>query len=84
MLRSRYVGKEFNDGPLDGLFAGTPPLEAMRALVSEAATLDGDEDKSLRKDDTMRTITISFKSSESTGHSTIPVYLVWLRSLVSF
>ena len=28
LLRSRYVGKEFNDGPMDGLFAGTPPLEA--------------------------------------------------------
>ena len=23
MLRSRYVGKEFNDGPMEGLFAGT-------------------------------------------------------------
>ena len=24
LLRSRFVGKEFNDGPMDGLFAGTP------------------------------------------------------------
>ena len=29
--RSRLVGKEFNTGPVDGLFAGTPPLEAVRS-----------------------------------------------------
>ena len=34
------MAKEFNDGVEDGLFAATPPLEAMRALVSEAATID--------------------------------------------
>merc|ERR1712051_1184798 len=38
--RSRLVGKEFNTGQEDGLFASTPPLEALRWLVSEAATLD--------------------------------------------
>ena len=27
-----------NDGGVDGLFAATPPLEALRMLVSEAAT----------------------------------------------
>ena len=43
LMRSRYVGKEFNDGPLNGLFAATPPLEALRSLISEAATMD-DED----------------------------------------
>ena len=34
LLRSRYVGKEFNDGPMDGLFAATPPAESLRAIVS--------------------------------------------------
>ena len=36
--RSRLVGKEFNTEPMDGLFAGTPPLEAMRYIIHEAAT----------------------------------------------
>jgi hypothetical protein len=36
--RSRWVGKEFNTGKEDGLFAATPPLEALRLLVSELAT----------------------------------------------
>ena len=38
--RSRIVGKEFNNGAEDGLFASTPPLESLRLLLSEAATLD--------------------------------------------
>ena len=38
--RSRFVGKEFNDGPQDGLFAATPPLEALKLLISELATYD--------------------------------------------
>ena len=37
-IRSRLVGKEFNNGEEDGLFAATPPLEALRLLVSDAAT----------------------------------------------
>merc|ERR1712078_729923 len=37
--RSRMVGKEFNTGEMDGLFAGTPPLEAVRFLIHEAATV---------------------------------------------
>ena len=38
--RSRLVAKEFNDGTQhDGLFAATPPLEALRLLISEAATI---------------------------------------------
>ena len=36
--RSRMVGKEFNDSELDGLFVATPPLEALRLLLSWAAT----------------------------------------------
>ena len=31
--RSRMVGKEFNDTVVDGLFAATPPLEALRLLL---------------------------------------------------
>ncbi len=40
--RSRFVAKEFNTGKDAGLFAATPPLEALRLLVSEAATVDQD------------------------------------------
>ena len=36
--RSRLVGKEFNDGADPSLFAATPPLEALRLIVSRAAT----------------------------------------------
>ena len=38
--RSRFVAKEFNNTQMDGLFAVTPPLEAMRYLVHQAATVD--------------------------------------------
>ena len=31
------VGKEFDKGPMEGLFAGTPPLEAFRYLIHEVA-----------------------------------------------
>eukprot|EP00973_Karenia_brevis_P029826 4113938-Karenia_brevis.AAC.1 len=40
LYRSRLVGKEFNDSEMAGLFAGTPPLEALRYLTHEAATVD--------------------------------------------
>ena len=43
VYRSRVVGKEFNTGPMDGLFAGAPPLEALRYLVHEAATVRANE-----------------------------------------
>ena len=36
--RSRFVAKEFNDCESEGLFAGTPPLEALRLILSRAAT----------------------------------------------
>ena len=36
--RSRLVGKEYNDGCNPDLYASTPPLEAMRYLISRAAT----------------------------------------------
>ena len=39
--RSRLVGREFNNKKIDGLFAATPPLEAIRALISLAASQCG-------------------------------------------
>ena len=45
LYRSRLVGKEFADKKIDGLFAGTPPLEALRFLVHEAATVEGEEEE---------------------------------------
>ena len=39
-LRSRMVGKEFRTGPDDALYASTSPLEALRVIVSRAATID--------------------------------------------
>ena len=39
VYRSRLVGKEFNDGQMDGPFAATPPLGALRFLIHEAATV---------------------------------------------
>ena len=36
--RSRFVGKEFNDGEDAAMFAATPPLEALKVLISEAST----------------------------------------------
>ena len=36
--RSRLVGREFNIGKDDTLYAATPPLEALRMVISEAAT----------------------------------------------
>ena len=37
---SKLVAKEFNIGAADGLFAATPPLEAVRLLLSDAATVE--------------------------------------------
>ena len=36
--RSRLVGREFNVGRDDALYAATPPLEALRLVISHAAT----------------------------------------------
>ena len=44
VYRSRLVGKEFNDGQMGGPFAATPPLEALRFLVHEAATARNNEE----------------------------------------
>ena len=37
-VRSRYVGKEFATGVDASLYAGTPPLEALKMLIGEAAS----------------------------------------------
>ena len=39
VYRNRLVGKEFNNEAMDGILAGTPPLEALRCLIHEAAVL---------------------------------------------
>lgn len=41
VYRSRLVGKEFNDKVIEGLFAATPPLQALRLLLIPAATVEG-------------------------------------------
>ena len=38
IYHSRFVGKEFNDGKEEGLFAATPRLEALRLLISRVAS----------------------------------------------
>ena len=45
VYRSRLVGKEFNNEAMDGIFAGTPPLEALRCLIHEAATVRTKDDQ---------------------------------------
>ena len=53
--RSRFVAKEFNDGAAEGLFASTPPLEALRILISDAATWRrGGEEKVIMVNDVAR------------------------------
>ena len=44
-IRCRLVGKEFRTGPDDALFASTPPLEALRLIVSRASTTTGEGEK---------------------------------------
>ena len=39
-IRARLVGKEFRTHNDDSLYAATPPLEALRLIVSHAATLN--------------------------------------------
>ena len=37
-MRSRLAGQEFNTGENDEFYASTPPLEALRFVISSAAT----------------------------------------------
>ena len=41
-LRSRFVAIEFNTEKVNGLYASTPPLEALKLLISDAATRTSD------------------------------------------
>ena len=50
--RSRWVAKEFRDSSSEEWFAGTPPLEAMRAIISHATT--GDIERALMSNDVIR------------------------------
>ena len=43
--RSMLVGREFNIGRDDALYASTPPLEALRLIVSYAATQPSDGER---------------------------------------
>ena len=36
---SRLAGREYNQGKYDTLYASTPPLEALRLIISHAPTL---------------------------------------------
>ena len=56
LYRSRLVGKEFNDGYGEGLFASTPPLEALKFLISDAATVqrESSEEKVIMINDVSR------------------------------
>ena len=38
------MGQEFKNGEMEGIFAGTPPLEALRGIVHEAATVRKPDD----------------------------------------
>ena len=43
VYRSRLVGKEYNTGEIDGIFASTPPVEELRYLLHRAATVEKNE-----------------------------------------
>ena len=54
-MRSRYVGREFNDSKMSGLFAATPPLEGLRYLIHRAATVrNGKRDRCIMINDVSR------------------------------
>ena len=54
-MRSRLVGQEFNIGKNDELYASTPPLEALRFVISSTTTLSADgEQRHVMVNDVMR------------------------------
>ena len=53
MIRSRLVAKEYNDHVDPNLFAATPPIEALRFLMSKAATI-GQGDQAVMLNDVSR------------------------------
>ena len=50
--RSRWVAKQFKGSDLDDWFAATPPIEALRAMVSNAVT--GRREKAIMVNDVSR------------------------------
>ena len=52
--RCRFVAEEFNTGDEDGPFASTPPLEALRLIISDAATRDQEEGRVIVVNDVAR------------------------------
>ena len=54
-VRLRLVAKHINTGKEEGFFAATPPLEALRMLLS--ATFTGNKPKTLMFNDTIRAYT---------------------------
>ena len=56
VYRSRLVGKEFNEEKVLRIFSATPPLEALKILLSTAATMEdyGEEDKVIMVNDVSR------------------------------
>ena len=47
--RSRLVAREFNQGKDDTLYASTPPLEALRLIISHAATYNATKPEERRE-----------------------------------
>ena len=43
--RSRLVGRDLNLSKQDGLFAGTPPLETLRFVLSKCSSNQGHRDQ---------------------------------------
>ena len=54
--RSRLVGREFNNERDDSLYAATPPLEALRVVLSWASTLDNENVTKIREPTKIRTV----------------------------
>ena len=52
------MGREFNTSEDDSLYAATPPIEALRIIVSHAATING-RGKSGHKGDRRRELMIN-------------------------
>ena len=55
-IRARLVGKEFRTTSDDSLYAATPPLEALRVVISHAATesKDGSQTRAVMINDVRR------------------------------
>ena len=63
-LRSRLVGRELNLSKQDGLFAGTPPLESLRYIMSMCASRPGN-----------RVMAIDIKRAYFYARATRPIYM---------